>query len=420
MFAIIDCNNFYASCERVFNPALEQQPVVILSSNDGCVIARSEEAKTLGIPMGAPLFEIEKLVKQFGVNVFSSNYTLYGDMSHRVMTVIASFVPEMEIYSIDEAFIDLSTLKEHFDLETLCRTIRKAVLKNTGIPVSIGIAPTKTLAKVANKMAKANKNSKGVFALEEDIDIQLVLQKYKVGDVWGIGGRYEKLLQNQGIYTAFDFTLALPNWVQKKMTVQGLRIWHELRGKSCIPLERIPPSKQNICTSRSFGKMQTNFQPIEEAVSTYAARCGAKLRRQHTCAKVMIVFLHTNYFRKDLPQYSKSIVVNLPVATNSSLELVKYASYALQKIYKDGYQYKKAGVIVAEIMPENQVIAALFDEVDRPKHRKLMLALDQLNHQFGREKVKVGKQGFGIKWKNKEHFLSRCYTTRLDDIIGVF
>ena len=418
MFAIIDCNNFYASCERVFNPSLEHQPVVILSNNDGCVIARSEEAKTLGIPMGAPLFEIEKLVKQFGVKVYSSNYTLYGDMSHRVMSVIASFVPEMEIYSIDEAFIDLSALKEHFDLEILCHTIRKAVLKNTGIPVSIGIAPTKTLAKIANKVAKANKL--GVFSLEEDIDIQLVLQKCRIGDVWGIGGRYENLLQNRGIYTAYDFTLALPNWVQKKMTVQGLRIWHELRGKSCIPLERIPPSKQNICTSRSFGKMQTNFQPIEEAVSTYAARCGAKLRKQHTCAKVMIVFLHTNYFRKDLPQYSKSVVVNLPVATNSSLELVKYASYALEKIFKEGYQYKKAGVIVAEIMPENQVMAALFDEVDRPKHRKIMLALDQLNQQFGRENVRVGKQGFGPTWRANEHFLSKCYTTNMRDIIHVY
>lgn len=386
MFALIDCNNFYASCERVFNPSLNHQPVVVLSNNDGCVIARSQEAKDLGIKMGVPAFQLESLITSNRVQVFSSNYSLYGDMSQRVMTVLATFVPDIEIYSIDEAFLLLDGFEDYFDLQEYAKNIRKTVMRCTGIPVSIGIAPTKTLAKLANKLAKKKKDKSGVLILEDEIDIQIALKDFPIEDVWGIGSRYANMLKMEGIATALQFTYALPNWIQKKMTVQGLRTWHELRKKPCMTLDEFPADKKAICTSRSFGEMLKEFQPIEEAVSTFAARCGAKLRKQKSCTAVMIIFLNTNFYRKDLPQYSKSIVVRLPVATNSSLELVKYACYGLEKIFKSGYNYKKAGVIVTEIMPENQVIGALFDEVDRPKHKKAMLAMDKLNARFGREK----------------------------------
>ena len=419
MFALIDCNNFYASCERVFNPSLNHQPVVVLSNNDGCVIARSQEAKDLGIKMGVPAFQLESLINSTRVQVFSSNYSLYGDMSQRVMTVLATFAPDIEIYSIDEAFLLLDGFEDYFDLQEYAKNIRKTVLRCTGIPVSIGIAPTKTLAKLANKLAKKKKDKSGVLILEDEIDIQIALKDFPIEDVWGIGPRYANMLKLEGIGTALQFTYALPNWVQKKMTVQGLRTWHELRKKSCMTLDKFPADKKAICTSRSFGEMQKDFQPIEEAVSTFAARCGAKLRKQKSCAAVIIIFVHTNFYRKDLPQYSKSIVVRLPVATNSSFELVKYACYGLEKIFKNGYNYKKAGVIVTEIMPENQVIGALFDEVDRPKHKKAMLAMDKLNARFGREKVRIGKQGFGRKWHLKQERISQCYTTQLSEIIDI-
>jgi DNA polymerase V len=419
LFALVDCNNFYASCERVFNPLLIDKPIIVLSNNDGCVIARSQEAKDLGVKMGEPAFQIKALIESKKINVYSSNYTLYGDMSHRVMATLATFAPEQEIYSIDECFLLFEGFEQYYDLVEYAKTIRKTVLQNVGIPVSIGIAKTKTLAKLANKIAKKKKEHQGVFILQDDIDIQLALQQFPIGDVWGIGGKYTAMLQSNGINTAFQFTEALPNWVQKKMTIQGLRTWNELQGKPCIPLQHLPSDKQNICTSRSFGQMLQEYTPIEEAVSTFAVRCGAKLRKQKSCANVMIIFLYTNFYRKDLPQYSKSVSIHLPVATNSSIELVTYACYALTKIYKKGYQYKKAGVIVAEIMPENQVTAGLFDEVDRPKHKALMTVVDRLNFKYGREKLRIGKQGFGRKWHLKQENISKCYTTRMDELMEV-
>lgn len=419
MFALVDCNNFYASCERVFNPSLIGQPVVVLSNNDGCVIARSQEAKDLGIPMGVPAFEIKSLVESGRVKAFSSNYTLYGDMSQRVMATLSTFVPNIEIYSIDESFLDFSGFDTYFNITQYATHIRNTVTKNTGIPVSIGIAPTKTLAKVANKLAKKQRKNEGVYIIEEDVEIQAALEMTKIEDVWGIGHRHSKMLKDHNIHTALDFTYALPNWVKSKMSIVCLRTWHELRGNACIPLDNSPVPKQNICTSRSFGTMLEKYSEIEEAMCNHAASCAYKLRKQESCASVVTVFLMTNFFRKDLPQYSRSISVNLPVATNSTIEIIEYACKALDKAYKKGYKYKKVGVIVSEIRPQDQIMLGLFDSIDRVKHTTVMKAMDSLNDKFGRQKVKVSRQGFDRKWRLKNECISKCYTTNIDEIITV-
>jgi len=418
MYALVDCNNFYASCERVFNPALNGKPVVVLSNNDGCVIARSNEAKALGIRMGAPAFEMEELMLKNKVAVFSSNYTLYGDMSQRVMTTISQFAPEVEIYSIDEAFLHLSGF-ENYGLLEYGRKIAYTTTRNTGIPISIGIAPTKTLAKVANKIAKKNPASKGVYVLDTQETITAALENFPVEDIWGVGRQYARFLNKHNIYTAQEFINANKDWIRKNMTVMGSRTMEELQGKACIEIETSPPDKKAICTSRSFGTMLSDYEPISEAVANFAASCAAKLRKQKACAALMMIFIHTNPFRKDLKQYAKNIVISMPAATNSSMELVKYAGAGLKKIYKKGYLYKKAGVIVSDIIPENNIQTSLFDEVNREKQKKVMQALDRLNSRMGRDKVRLAQQGFSRKWKLKQEKLSPNYTTKLEDILVV-
>ena len=418
MIGLVDCNNFYASCERVFNPSLNGRPVVVLSNNDGCVIARSNEAKALGIPMGAPAFEIEKLVEKNGVIVFSSNYTLYGDMSNRVMTMLQTYSPEVEIYSIDEAFLSFNGF-ESTNLDSYGRTLISAVKKGTGIPVSLGIAPSKTLAKLANRIAKKRLENKGVFIIDSDEKRISALKMIEIGDVWGIGRRYAQFLMGHGVKTAYDFTQLNKEWVQANMTIVGRRMFDELNGIPRVQFEMVPPAKKVICTSRSFGNMLTTINPIEEAVANYAARCGAKLRKQNCCAGVIMVFVHTNSFRTDLPQYSRNIVIELPIPTNSTIELVKFATKGLKAIFRDGYHYKKAGVIVSEIVPETSVQGHLFHKLDSAKHEKIMQAMDKLNNTFGRDKIILGKQGFSRKWKLRQEKLSPCYSTRLSDIITV-
>ena len=418
MIGIIDCNNFYASCERVFNPSLNGKPIVVLSNNDGCVIARSNEAKEIGIPMGAPAFEIEKLIETNKVVVFSSNYTLYGDMSNRVMTMLQTFAPEVEIYSIDEAFLSFKDF-DNFNLDTYGRDLISKVKQGTGIPVSLGIAPTKTLAKVANKIAKKRKENKGVYIIDTEEKRLKALKTFDIGDVWGIGRRYADFLVKFGVKTAYDFTQLNKEWVQKEMTVVGRRLFDELQGIERVDLEVTPPPKQMICTSRSFGSMLSDYSSIEEAVATHASRCGEKLRKQNSSAGVLMVFIHTNSFRKDLAQYSKNIVINLPIATNSNIELVKYATKGLKAIFKDGFQYKKAGVIVSNIVSASTIQGNFFYSLDKPKHDKIMETIDKLNNTFGANKVIVGKQGFNRAWKLKQERLSPCYSTRFSDIITV-
>lgn len=417
MFALVDCNNFYASCERVFNPALNGKPVVVLSNNDGCIISRSNEAKALGIKMGTPAFKMAEFLQQNDVTIHSSNYALYGDLSHRVMSTLEQFTPELEVYSIDEAFLNLTGLT--VDFTEYARKIRRIVFKNIGIPVSVGVGPTKVLAKAANHYAKKVLPNQGICVLDTPAKIDEALKLFEIDEVWGIGRQYAKLLKPLNIKTAWDFIQLRDDWVRKRMTVVGLRVKKELEGISCSEIELIPPAKKVICTSRSFGTSQTELEPINEAVSTYAARCAAKLRKQHSCAGMLMVFIHTNGFIENEPQYEKNFVCKLPVATNSTIELIRYALFALQAIYKKGYRYKKAGVLVFDIVPEDQVQASLFDGVDRDKQAAIMKTLDGINSKYGRDALKIAAQGSGEKWKLRQEKLSSCYTTQWDHIITV-
>lgn len=417
MIGIIDCNNFYASCERVFNPALNGKPVVVLSNNDGCVIARSAEAKALGIPMGEPAFKLKELIENNGVAVFSSNYVLYGDMSQRVMTIVGTMVPEMEIYSIDESFLYFNGF-QHFDYKEYGTAIVQKVSRCTGIPVSLGVAPTKTLAKVANKFAKKYKAYNGVCVIDNEEKREKALKLTDIGDVWGIGRRYKKKLEYYSVNTAWDFTQKSKSWVKNQMGVVGERTWLELRGTPCIETES-PKSKKSICTSRSFGEKLTTLEQISEAVANFSASCAEKLRKQQSTCNVVMVFIHTNPFVTNQPQYYNQAVITLPVSTNDSTELVRYAKQGLQRIFKEGFLYKKAGVIVADIVPEMPFQANLFDTKDRTKYHKAMEAMDVLNTRFGRQKVKIAAQGFDRKWKLKNERLSPCYTTNFDDILVI-
>jgi DNA polymerase V len=417
MYGLIDCNNFYASCERVFNPSLNGKPVVVLSNNDGCVIARSAEAKVLGIPMGEPAYKLKELIESNRVTVFSSNYVLYGDMSHRVMTTIAAFVPDMEIYSIDEAFLLFDGFG-NIDLKTLGEKITQTTHRNTGIPVSLGIASTKTLAKVANKFAKKYKAYNAVCLIDTDEKREKALKLTQIGDVWGIGRQYAKKLQYYSVNTAWDFTQRSKSWVRQNMGVVGERTWLELQGTACIEMDR-PTSKKTICTSRSFGERLTELAPISEAVANFAASCAEKLRHQHSYAGVIMVFLHTNPHATNQPQYSNQVVLQLPVPTNDTTELIDYALRGLKSIFKDGYRFKKAGVIVSEIVPERPLQGDLFDTRNREKFNRVMTVMDNLNASYGKQKVKIAAQGFDRKWKLKNEKLSPCYTTQLKDILEI-
>lgn len=415
MFALVDCNNFYASCERVFDPSLIGRPVVVLSNNDGCVIARSEEAKAKGIQMGVPTHEIESLIIQHNVAVFSSNYALYGDMSQRVMNVLSDFSPCMEIYSIDEAFLDMSGL-ELFDLHTFGKTIRQTTLKHTGIPVGVGIGATKTLAKVANKLTKQNA---GVFVIDSNEMRIEVLKNFNIGKVWGIGRKHKKMLRDNNIFTAYDLTQMSAAWVKENMSVVGLRTQKELLGEPCITLEKNPPSKQHFCVARSFGEMQTEYSVVAEAVANYASRCAGKLRAQHTCANLITVFIETNPYRLDIEQYKKSTTLQFNVATNNTIEIVNRALLALNQIFEKKITYKKVGVIVSAIVPETAIQHNLFDTTDRTKANSAMKALDAMNNRYGKDTVKVAAQGYERRWKLKQEKLSPNYTTRWEDIIEV-
>lgn len=414
MFGLMDCNNFYASCERVFNPALNGKPVVVLSNNDGCVIARSNEAKALGIKMGVPAYQIKQEVREQGVAVFSSNYTLYGDMSSRVMSILSEIAPEIEIYSIDEAFINLEGI---MNLQSLGAAIVNRVIRGTGIPVSLGIAPTKTLAKVANKFAKKYPAYHRLCIIDTDEKRVKALKLTDIADVWGIGHRQAVKLEQQGVKTAYDFTQLSGSWVRKNMTVTGERTWKELRGLSCIDMETAPPAKKQICTSRSFGKMIEDFTTMSEAIATHASTCARKLRQQKSYAISLMVFIHTNNFREDLPQYWKNAHIKLPVPTDDTLEIVHHALAGLNNIFMKGYQYKKAGVIITEIA-SGGVQQNLFDTIDRNKRNRLMQALDKINGNF-HSHVRLAVQGNGREWKLKQEQLSRRYTTDINEVLTI-
>jgi DNA polymerase V len=417
MYGLIDCNNFYASCERVFRPDLNGKPVVVLSNNDGCVIARSSEAKKLGIPMGAPAFQYEKLFGEEGVTVFSANFVLYGDMSSRVMNIVSSWVPDLEIYSIDEAFLSMEGF-ENFDLADYGAKIRKAVGKSTGIPVSIGFAPTKTLAKVANRIAKKfAEQTGGVYSIETEEKRIKALKWLPVEDVWGIGAQHARRLHNTGIFRAWDFLRLNDAWIRKHMSVTGVRLKRELEGEPTLELEEVK-AKKNIATTRSFEEYYTTLAQLQERVVTFSVTCAEKLRKQKSSAHAVMVFLLTNYHRQDLPQYQRNIVVKFPFATNSGIEIARFACEGLKRIFREGYQYKKAGVIVMDIVPENPVQLSVFENSDI-RHQPLMKVIDRINRTIRHHKIKLASQDLDRTWKIRQERLSPRYTTRLDEILVV-
>lgn len=419
MYALVDCNNFFCSCERVFDSSLEGKPVIVLSNNDGCAISRSNEAKALGIKMGANFFEIENLIKRYNVQVFSTNFVLYADLSLRIKGLLNIYCPDNENYSIDESFLSLNGF-ERYDLKEYCTTIARTIKQGTGIPVSVGVAPTKTLAKVANKYAKKYPAYNSVCLIDTEEKRIKALQKFEIGDVWGIGRQHTKRLSEMGVKTAYDFTLLPRAWVRKNMTVIGERTWRELLGEPCIEMETVQPDKQSIMVSRSFGRMIKDYATIAEAVSTYTGMAAAKLRKQKSCAKALLVFIDTNPYREDLSQYSQHIVLNLPVATNSTQELLHYALKGLKMIYRPNFSYKKAGVMLMDFCQENAIQGNLFDRVDRVKQKSLMNVLDNVNDRYGRNTLKFAVMGDGQAWKIKQERLSPCYTTRMSDFPKVF
>jgi len=419
MFALVDCNNFYVSCERVFEPSLNGKPVVVLSNNDGCVIARSNEAKALGIEMGAPAFKFKREFEENGVHIFSSNYALYGDMSARVMSLLNEFTPEMEVYSIDEAFLSFSGFERFHDLRQIGIRMRTSVLKGTGIPLSVGFGPTKVMAKVANRIAKKFPDrTESVYLIDTQEKMVRALKWLKVEDIWGIGRQHGKRLKGIGVHTAWDFTQLSDDWVKKHMAVVGLRLKRELQGIPTLDLEEAAP-KKNIACTRSFEQDYHRFDELKERVSTFAHICATKLRKQGSRCRSLNVFIMSNAFRRDRPQYQKSITVDLPFETNSSMELSHFAVDALRKIYREGYAYKRAGVIVMELAPEQHSQLGIWDNTDN-RQNTLFAVVDRLNQALGRDKVKLASQDLGRTWKMRQESLSRRYTTRLSEIIDIY
>jgi len=418
MFALVDCNNFYASCERVFNPKLDKKPIVILSNNDGCVISRSNEAKVLGIPMGAPAFKYDSVFKKNKVYVFSSNFPLYGDMSSRVMNILSSYTPNIEIYSIDEAFLEFKGFN-NYDLEQYVRDIRKKILKWTGIPVSIGIAPTKALAKVANRISKKfDSKTNGVYVLDSEEKREKALQWIKIENVWGIGFKHAMRLKNYNIQKAYGFTKMPDEWVRKQMSVVGLRLKKELEGKSVLSLEENRSPKKAIATTRSFEKNLIKFEDLKERISTFSVCCSEKLRSQKSSCNSIYVFVKSNKHQKNKSQYRNGIVITLPYSSNSSITLNKYAIEGLKKIYKKGIEYKKAGVIVLGLIPTNSNQLNLFEK-ENSKHKLLMKTFDLIKKKEGAGKIKLASQDLKRIWKMKQTKLSSRYTTKLNEIIGL-
>ena len=416
LFAVADCNNFYCSCERVFHPELTGKPVVVLSNNDGCVIARSEEAKALGLKMGAPFFQVRELLEREHVAVFSSNYTLYGSLSGRVMSLLSQYTPSLDIYSIDEAFLDLTEMDANRDIKRYGEQIARRVKRATGIPISVGIAPTKTLAKMASKFAKKYKGYRGCCLIGTDEQRLKALRLFPVEDVWGIGRRIAKQLAYHGITTAADFASQKESWVRGKFSVTTLRTWKELNGESCIVLEDMS-EKKSICTSRSFsGQGISDPAILEEAVANFAARCAAKLRRQHSYCQGITVFAHTSPFREDVPLCYLQQSVQLSVPTQDTAEIVKTAVGMLKAKLQEGL-FKKAGVIIWNITSARAIQQDLFDPVDRKKQKALLDAIDEINRRNGHDTVRVATQGTDVRFGLKHEYLSRQYTTNIDDIL---
>ncbi len=414
--ALADANSFYASCEKVFDARLKGKPVVVLSNNDGCIVARSPEAKALGIEMGAPFFKVENQLIKHRVRVFSSNYALYGDMSARVMAGLSEFAPNLEIYSVDEAFMDLSGFA-HLNLTEYCRSIQQTIYRWTGLPIALGVGTTKTLAKIANNRAKKVLENSGVFDLTA-LDAEPILAKVAVEDVWGVGRQYAKSLRANGIETALHLRDANQAWIKQKFGVVLLRTVLELQGFACIPLELCPQPRKSIIVSRSFGRPIELLSELQEAIATYSTRAAEKLRREKLAANILTVLVMTNRF-KDTPQYNNSVTIALPVGTNDTAELIHYALKGTAAIYQSGYQFKKAGVMMLDLIPKNVFQPNLFDRKDRERSQKLMETMDLINSKFGAGTVQFAAAGLSKPWQMRTAMRSSCYTTRWDELMVV-
>lgn len=415
VLALVDCNNFYVSCERVFDPRLEGRPVVVLSNNDGCVIARSEEAKALGIEMGTPEFQVRPLLKRHGVTVLSSNYTLYGDMSQRVMETLAELAPRVDVYSIDESFLDLDGI----GLAGLPQAVRKLVKHNTGIPVSVGVGTSKTLAKVANRLAKKLPGHDGAldFVSRPEL-IEPLLGAMPVGGVWGIGDASAAKLAKHGIATALQLRDADLSLVRGEMGIVGVRTVHELRGESCIPLELAPQPRKSVVSSRSFGQSVSSIEKIQESVAYHVAIAARKLRGQGSVAGVLTVFFHTSRFR-EVGHHAPQVTCRLPVASSDTVELTGFAIRAVDSIFRSGHAYVKAGVMMNDVTDARAVQGNLFDATDRSKAAKLMAVLDAINDRLGDGTLRSAASGIGRGWKTKHEHRTPRYTTRWDELVRV-
>jgi DNA polymerase V len=417
MYALVDCNNFYCSCERIFQPKLEGRAVVVLSNNDGCVIARSEEAKQMGIVMGTPAHIVSRQQQSGTLKVFSSNYTLYGDMSNRVMETLGQFAPSVEIYSIDEAFLDFHDVPG--DLAALSIRMRKTIQQNLGLPVSIGVAQTKTLAKMANRFAKKKHRDTGVFWAANDALRDEMLRFTPVDGVWGIGHQHALLLQKNGFSTAAEFAAAPDDWVREHMSVVGLRTLFELRGIPTIGWQQGDGHKKNICSSRSFGHTLLKKDEIAEAVSNYAAICARKLREQRCCAATVIVMLQTNPHKGFEQQYMRTVTIQLEQASNVSGDIIRAALKGLEIIFKPGLRYMKAGVVVDDFVPETAVQAGLFETKNGGRKRSLLQVMDSINDVICRDQVRMASQGFERTYQMRADHRSPRYTTNINEILKV-
>ena len=417
MFALVDCNNFYASCERVFQPQLNNKPIAVLSNNDGCVISRSDEAKALDLPMGAPAFKYEAFFKQHNISVFSSNYSLYGDMSERVMTILNQFTPDVEVYSIDEAFLQFKGF-ENYNLNDYGLQMRQRILKWTGIPTCVGIAPTKALSKVANKIArKFPKQTNGVYVIDSEEKRIKALKWLKVEDVWGIGYGLQKRLKAKNCKTAYDFIQLSDDWIRNNFSITEWKLKKDLEGIPTLELDYKEP-KRSIATTRSFEYTYSDLENIKERISTFATSCAEKLRKQGSSCHVIIVLLSSDRHKKDLPQHKTSRTISLPYATDSSLIISDCAVKAVASIFKEGIKYKRAGVIVTGLVPTDNHQLNLFQH-ENPKHKPLMQRIDAINHKYEAAKIKLGNQDLKRTWKMRQERLSLKYTTNINEILTV-
>lgn len=416
-----DALSFYASCHISFQHALRKQPVIVLSNNDGNIVAQNDIAKKLGITRGTPFFQIKELVRQQGIQVFSSSYPLYGDISRRIFGIIGRFIERVEVYSIDEGFFDLAGYETVYpDLRDLAQTIRATTYRSSRIPINIGIAPTKTLCKVATWFAKRQAEHQGICLLDTPAKINEALQEYEVGNLWGIGARYQQVLKRNGIQTAAQLRDAPDDWVRQFLTVTGLRLVYELRGQPCKALEIEPAKKKSICTAPSFGIPVREIGPLREAVTTYLSRAAIKLRKQASAAGFITVFLHTNYFRTNERQYSCSRTVKLPHPSSSDSELIRYGLAALESIYREGYNFQKVGIILTDLVNWDHRQFSLFEDQPDERWKRVYSAVDHINQRFGRGRVRLASQGFEESvWLMKQNFRSPCYTTRWSDILKV-